>query len=467
MALLSGCTVGPDWVPPAPLTPQVGYGAQTGKAVALGEAPDRDWWRAFRSPELNDLVDRAIAGNHSLAQSRATLKRAHARIAAVTGHSLPQVDASARAEYERINLSAFGLSSGESTFAVKNPTFDLYTIGGGVSYDLDLFGRNRRAVEQVTAEAEASMRATEAAHLLIAGRVVQQVIAIAAANDRLATQQALIAEDERNLALTNSRQRAGEGTMVEVLSAKDQLADDRARIPMLEQELAEGRIMLALLLGITPAELGKTGFSLNTFALPPSVPVALPSALVHNRPDILEAEAQIHAANASLGIATANLYPDIAIGASFSQSNSALGKLFESGSNGFDLFSGITAPIFHGGTLKAEKRAAEADVMAAQANYRQVVVEAFGQVATLLSSVETDGRSLSAREESAAIAAQSLKLSRRSFEVGNSGILQVLDASRSFQRSQLTLLEVRNRQLQNIARLYVATAGGWLEQPQS
>ena len=462
LLLSSGCkTVGPNFVPPPPPSPQAGYANDGGSRATLAQGAEAQWWKAFGSPQLDSFVTRALAGNHSLAASRATLEKARERIAAVAGRKLPQIDAQARAEYERVNLAAFGFNGFGGT-KIPNPEFDLYTVGGGVSYDLDLFGRNRRALEQASAEAEAQARATEAAHLVIAGRVVAQVLAIAALNDRIATERMLLSEDDRNLSLTKARKNAGAGTLVEVLSAQGQLADDRANLPGLEQQLAEGRSMLAVLLGISPAELEATDFSLNDFVLPASVPVALPSALVHKRPDILEAEARLHAAVAAVGVATAELYPNITLGASLAQASSNLGKIASSDFNGFDIFAGVTAPIFHGGTLKANKRGAEAEARSEAAQYQQVVTEAFGQVSGMLSALESDGRELSARHETVEIADRSLHLSRRSFQVGNSGILQVLDASRSYHRARLALVETRSRQYQNIARLYVATAGGWI-----
>ena len=464
LLLASGCkTVGPDFTAPAAPSEQAGYGANGGQRAALAEGPQAQWWKAFGSAPLDALVERALAGNHSLAASRATLAKARERIAAVSGRKLPQVDAQARAQYEQINLSAFGFD-GLGGGTIGNPEFDLYTVGGGVSYDLDLFGRNRRALEQATAQAEAQQRATEAAHLVIAGRVVGQVLAIAALNDRIDTERKLLAEDERNVSLTEARRKAGAGTMVEVLSAQGQLAGDRAGLPALEQQLAEARAMLAILLGISPAELEPTGFGLDDFVLPVPVPVALPSALVHKRPDILEAEARLHAAVAAVGMATADLYPDVTLGASLTQSTSQPDRILSNKFNAFDIFAGVTAPIFHGGTLKANKRGAEAEARAAAEQYQQVVTEAFGQVSGLLSALESDSRELSARHQAAEVADRSLYLSRRSFQVGNSGILQVLDANRSYQRARLSLLESRIRQYQNVARLHVATAGGWISE---
>jgi outer membrane protein TolC len=183
--------------------------------------------------------------------------------------------------------------------------------------------------------------------------------------------------------------------------------------------------------------------------------------LVHKRPDILQAEAQLHAATAAVGVATANLYPDVTLGATLTQSNTNLGAIFNPGSRGYDIFAGLTAPLFHGGTLTAEKRAAEANARAAAATYRQTVLDAFGQVSDLLAALDSDARSLANQEQAVEIAARSLQLSRRSFQVGNSGILQVLEASRTHQRTRLALVDAEARRYLNVARLYVATAGGW------
>ncbi|MEO6715743.1 MAG: efflux transporter outer membrane subunit [Novosphingobium sp.] len=467
LALVAGCkAVGPEFVRPAPPPPQAGYASDGASRAALAEGPEARWWTAFGSAELDALVDAALAHNHGLAASMATLQRSREHIRAVAGRSKPQVDVNGRADYEQINLNSFGFSpdafgiSG-SNIAITNPHFGLFSLGAGVSYDLDLFGKLRRGLEQAVADAEAQQRQTEAAHLLIAGRVTQQVIAIAALNDRIRTERALLAEDDRNVDLTQARQRGGVGTMVEVLSAQGQQAADRANLPPLEQQLAEGRAMLAILVGLSPAELGATDFSLDRMTLPRTVPVALPSALVHKRPDILEAEARLHSATAAIGVATAGLYPDITLGASLTQSASRPWNIFNGGSSGWDLFSGITAPIFNGGRLKAQKHEAEAAAKASAETYQQVVLEAFGQVSNLLWALGTDRDALAAQSRSAEIAERSLYLSRRSFQVGNSGILQVLDASRANQQARLALLEARNRQYLNTARLVVATAGGW------
>ncbi len=460
---LAGCTVGPDFSSPAapgdtayvaPAEAEARIGG--GPVAAPGRGPALRWWTAFGSPRLNDLVDKAIAHNASLEASNATLAAARQQVAAERGGQLPQVDANARYDHEQVNLAAFGFGGGGD-----NPEFNLYSIGGGVSYDLDVFGGRRRRVEQAAAQAETQLRQTQAAHLTLAGQVVNQVLLIAATRARIATAETLLDEDRRTIELTQKRRDAGEGTLVDVLNAQSQFENDRAAIPQYGQQLAEARHLLATLTGIAPADLGPSDFDLGAFTLPTSVPVTLPSGLVHKRPDILQAEAALHAATARIGIATAALYPNTTLGATVTQGTPDIGNIFSGAFRGFDLFAGLTAPIFHGGTLKAERRAALDRAHAADATYRQIVLDAFRQVADLLTAIDSDARSVRNQNEAADVARRSLGLSRRSFQVGNTGIIQTLDAERQYQRAASNLVEARARQILNVARLYVATAGGW------
>lgn len=465
---LAGCTVGPDFA--RPQTPSAtGYSPPSEQrasvrgapAVTLGAGPAQRWWTAFGSPEMDALVDRAIANNHSLAASNATLAAARDELRAVAGKRLPQIDANARVDQEQVNLAGFGFSGSNPLASGGNPEFHLYSVGGGISYDLDLFGGLRRQIEQSAAQVEAQQRQTEAAHLAIAGQVVNQVLTVAAIRAQIATANALLAEDLRNVDLTQKRRQGGEGTLVEVLNAQSQYTADRGDIPQLEQQLAEARHLLATLVGIAPSELGATEFDIARLTLPATIPVALPSELVHRRPDILQAEADLHAAAAGIGVATARLYPDITLGATLTQGAPGIGDLVKNAFRGYDIFAGVTAPIFHGGTLKAQRAAAINRAKASEATYQQTVLTAFNQVADLLSAIQSDARSVVNQRESVSVAERSRHLSQRSYQVGNSGILQVLETERLYQRASNGLVLARTRQFLNVARLYVATAGGW------
>ncbi|MBA2932613.1 efflux transporter outer membrane subunit [Sphingomonas sp. CGMCC 1.13654] len=467
LTALAGCTVGPNFEqPPAPRTTtyrptsEARAAAPAEPAADLGVGPEGRWWETFGSADLNALVEQALAHNYGLAAADATLRASDAEARAIAGRRLPQVDANARVEQEEVNLQSFGFS-GIGGVSIANPEFHLYSVGGGISYDLDLFGGLRRQEEQGFAQAESQRRQAEAARLAVAGRVVGQVLTIAAIARQIDVADALLADDQRNVDLVTKRQQAGEGTMVEVLNAQAQFTADRGDIPQLRQQYDEARHLLATLVGIAPADLGPTDLRLETLTLPTSVPVTLPSALVHKRPDILQAEADLHAATAAIGVATAKLYPDITLGATLEQGTPSAGNLLKNAFRGYDIFAGLAAPIFHGGTLKAERAAAVDRAHAAAATYQQTVLDAFGQVADLLSALQSDARSVSNQRESVTVAQRSLALSRRSFQVGNSGVLQVLDSERLYQRANTDLVLAQTRQYLNIARLYVATAGGW------
>jgi NodT family efflux transporter outer membrane factor (OMF) lipoprotein len=455
LALLGGCTVGPDFKRPA-APGQNAYIPATekpGAAATAGEGQLR-WWSAFGSPEIDTLVDRALANNHSLAASNATLGKAREQLAAVRGTRLPQVEANARIDQQQVNFAAYG-------FPGDNPEFHLYSVGGIASFDLDLFGRRRRQVEQAAADLEAQLHQTQAAHLSIAGQVVTQVVAIAAINSRIATAQTLIEDDQRNVDLTEKRRKGGEGTLVEVLNAQSQLADDRTLLSPLYQQRSVAAHLLAILVGAAPSDFTAPDLDLSKLTLPASIPVSLPSELVHRRPDILQAEANLHSATAAIGVATARLYPDITLGATLSQGTPALSNLLKNGFRGYDIFAGVTAPVFNGGTYKAQQRAAIEEAKAADALYQQTVLTAFQQVADLLTGLEHDRAAVASNREAIEIAGRAVKLSRRSFEVGNSGVLQILDAQRVYQRALSAIVEANARQYFDSVQLFVATAGGW------
>ncbi len=465
---LSGCMVGPDFKTPAFPTARAYLGAaetpaasSDGPIAIPGEGPALRWWEAFGSSELNRLVDQAMRHNQSLAASDATLGRARAQVAAVAGQLYPQVDGNLRAEREQVNLSAYGFNPSAFPGFGGNPQFDLYTVGGGVNFDADLFGANRRRLEQAHARALSSQRQSEAAHLTIAGRVVIQVLTIAAIRARIATTESLLEEDRKLADLTETRRQGGEGTLVDVLNAQSQLADDRGDVPQLEQLLDEARHVLATLEGLAPAELGPTDIDFAQLILPREIPVAIPSRLVRKRPDILQAEADLHAATAEIGIATAALYPDITLGGTLGTAAPTAASLFSKSFRSFDLFAALSTPIFHGGTLKAEQRAAIEDAKASDAQYRETVLGSFQQVADLLDALGHDQRSVENQLDAAATASRNRNLSRESYEEGNTGLLSVLDAERLHQRAQLALVEAQRRQYLDVARLYVATAGGW------
>jgi NodT family efflux transporter outer membrane factor (OMF) lipoprotein len=243
--------------------------------------------------------------------------------------------------------------------------------------------------------------------------------------------------------------------------ARAQLEEDEALIPPLERQLAAARHQLALLAGKSPAEWAAPDFDMDRLTAPAQVPVDLPSTLVRRRPDILAAQAELHAATAAIGVTVANQYPDIRLSANLTQGAIKPDNLFNYSSSGWSLLSGVTAPITHGGTLKAERQAAEAEARAALARYQATVLRAFVEVSDVLAALASDQQEVAALTRSQATAEARLNDARTAYRLGGGALIQVVDAQRQLSRARLALAEAEARRLSDFVRLYAATAADW------
>ncbi len=251
----------------------------------------------------------------------------------------------------------------------------------------------------------------------------------------------------------------GSVSKLDVLDAQSQLAGDQTLLPPLYQQLAVARHALAVLLGQPPADWTQPDLELADIQLPRALPVSVPSMLVRRRPDILAAQARLHAATAAVGVATANLYPQIALSATLGQQALTPAKLFNASSAAWSLIAGLTQPLFDGGTLRAERRAALDALHASAARYQQVVLDSFGQVADLLDALNHDAQLVAAQSVARETSEASLDLARQSYRAGNSGLLQVLDAQRQRQRAELGFLQAQARQYLDTIQLLLAVGG--------
>ena len=471
LLLLAGCKQGPNFFSPAPpeekayTTPddpipppdQPGAKKQAAQRIALGAKVQDEWWKLFHSPQLEKVVRDGLAGSPTIAQAMATLAQARQQTIAVAGGLLPQIDLNAQGGAQAVNVQISG---------VKRPAISVGLLGVGpsVSYATDVFGGIKRQVEAQSAQADVSDYQLAAAYLALSGNVTNQAITIAGLRAQIKTVQQIIADDEKNLNLVKTAQVGGTATMVDVTTAQSQLANDRALLPPLRQQLSLARDALTVLVGRTPADWSPPDFELTGLTLPAVVPVSLPSDLVRQRPDILAAEAQLHVSAAELGVATANLFPKFNITATFAQTSTDLGNFFGP-YVGYTAFAGMTAPIFHGGTLTAQQRAAKDALDASWAAYRQTVIQSFGQVADQLQALAHDDEAVKAQQAAVAVADQALKLARLSYEAGNSTFLQLLDPQRQREQAQLGLVRAQTQRLVDTAQLMVALGSGWWNTP--
>jgi NodT family efflux transporter outer membrane factor (OMF) lipoprotein len=463
LGMLCGCAVGPDFSRPEPPR-AAGYGPS---AIQLGAAGPADvqqhllpgervvgqWWELFHSRELNDTLALAIAGSPTLDSARATLAQARQAVIVAAGALYPQADAGAGATRERVSTEV----PSSPGHAVEN----LFSVGPMVSFSPDIFGGVRRKVEQQGALAEVQRYELAAAYLSLTGNAVTQAIDIASAREQINAVTDIIAVDQRNLDLVRIEQEAGKAAMTDVLSAQSQLAVDRALLPPLSQQLSAAGDALTQLVGRTPAEWTPPAFDLSALSLPTELPVSLPSILVHERPDILAGEAQLHAASAAIGVATAQLYPNVTLTASWTQAAASTGTLFQNSNSLWGVGAALTAPLFHGGALTAQRREA-VDAFAAQlAVYRQTVLQAFGQVADILQALDHDAAALDAQRQALDTAQESLGLSQESYKEGQSSFIQVLQAQRLFAQARLGYAQARSQRYLDTAQLFEAMGGAW------
>jgi NodT family efflux transporter outer membrane factor (OMF) lipoprotein len=468
--LLAGCAVGPDFVKPAPpavpaytssampaaLSPGSGEADQR---IASGQTIAAGWWQLFHSPPLDAVLSEAIAGNQTLAAANATLAQAQEAVSQARAAFYPQIDLalSARRDQTTSLRSNSGRPGGGGATSVSN----LYSVGPSVSYTPDVFGLTRRQVEQQQALAQSQAYQLAAAYLTLTGNAVSQAINIASARLQIKATEDIIAEDEQNLALVRAKFEAGKAARTDVLIAESQLANDRTLLPPLSQQLSVARHALAVLSGKFPQQSGALDFELAAFTLPGELPLSLPSQLVRQRPDILAAEANLHAASAAVGVATAQLYPTVTLSASFGYESTDLGALFQGSSEIWSLVSGLTAPIFHGGALQAQRRGALDALQASLATYQQTVLQAFGQVADTLRALANDADLVGAGRRALDVANASLTLQRLSYAAGKSDLIQLLDSQRLYQQALLGYARDQAQRFQDTTQLFVAMGGGW------
>jgi NodT family efflux transporter outer membrane factor (OMF) lipoprotein len=474
VSALAGCATGPRYVPPAApavssytgratspdTTSRSSTGAATPSAqatVAVGEqrvimetAPRENWWMLLNSPPLNEVVALALGNNPSLEAARANLAEAQERVKAAKGARNLQVDVATEIGRQKYGSNFLGPLA--STF----PTFSAYSVGPAVSYDLDIFGATRYRIEQADANAAYQREQLRAARLRVVGDTVTQALRIASIQAQIQVIKRVLDADERTLDLVQAARRAGVVSDIDVLTATSQRDRDRALLPPLSQDLDTAKDALAILVGQLPANFAPPEFALDELTVPGELNLVIPSELVRARPDIRAAEAQLRAASAAVGIATANLYPHISLSSGWAEA----GLLSGGTAAGWSLIGGLTAPVFHGGALNAQRRAARDAYQAVFAHYQLVVLSSFGQVAGSLHALEHDAEALQAYETQLASARRTLGLTQQGYRVGNAGILQVVTAEREQQLAEIGLVQARTQRVVDTVGLFLASGSG-------
>jgi NodT family efflux transporter outer membrane factor (OMF) lipoprotein len=476
LAALSGCAQGPDFqTPAAPLTPTSANGVTRYTEQALAEttasAPGTlgepqhwvsgqqhpgltaQWWTLFQSTALNGLLQQALDHNPSLEAAKASLKQAEESYTALYGTlAVPNAGLELGAGREKTSIAQTGAPS---------MTTNLYNASVNVSYTIDLFGANQRSLEAQLASVDYQRFQLEAAKLALTANVVTTAIREASIRDQLqATRELLRLQTEQLQVLEQQFETGGVG-LNPVLSQKALVSNTKTLLPPLEKSLAQARHQLAIYVGQLPSDAQLPAFELSQLHLPQELPVSMASELVRQRPDIRASEALWHQASAQVGVATANLYPQINLTASVGAAAINPADLLSEKWGFWNLMGGLTQPVFNGGALTAKKRAAEAAYQAAGEQYRGTVLQAFQNVADSLTALSHDAQTLQAQAEAENLAQQLLDLSQAQYQAGGVSYLSLLDAQRNYQQAHIATVSARAARLADTAALFQSLGGGW------
>jgi NodT family efflux transporter outer membrane factor (OMF) lipoprotein len=465
---LTACAVGPDFhAPAAPPTehytpgpqPQVTVDAPGAAGKAQTFVTDRDipadWWTLFQSESLDGLVRAALRDSPTVESAKATLRSAQESYNAQWGALLvPAVDGSFSGTREKVPGAAFGAPS------LGASEFTLVSASVNVSYRLDLFGASRRQLEALRAQTSFQRWELEAANLTLTGNVVTTAINVASLRAQIATANDIVASEQDQLDVVQRQFNAGGASRADVLLQSSQLAQTQATLPALEKALAQAQHRLAVLSGRTPDAETPT-FELERFTLPTELPVSVPANLIRQRPDVQAAEATLHQASAQVGVATANMYPQLNLSGSIGSDALSASTLFTSGTGTWSAGASLLQPLFHGGELRAKRRGALADLDNAAAQYRQTVLTAMQDVADTLRALEADARNLRAQASAESLSAASLNITKKQFAAGGVSHVTLLIAERQYAQARQSRVQAEAARFADTAALFQALGGGW------
>ena len=493
LAVLAACTVGPDFArPDDPNIASWRNARQADPFVSQTTDPDPRWWQTLHDPVLTGLVDMAIRGNLDLQQAVLRVVEARQGIVVARSAGLPTLNGTAI--YQRAQLGAKGVlestgiygqlnaladqdsplnrfagglgtqagSAGTGLANELSQPFNFFQYGLDASWELDLFGRVRRSVEQAKATTQAQQEATNDALLMLESEVAQTYLQLRMSQALMASQQENIRTAQSSLELTQKLQRTGLDTAIDVDQARTQVLTYQSQLPGYEKQAQQAVDSLNVLVGQPPGALdARLAASAPLPSLPDVVGVGVPSALARRRPDIREAEAQLHAATANVGVAVAAFYPDISLTGNLGIRAVDASYLTNWASHFYSAGPSLSLPIFQGGRLTASLRLARAQAVAAALSYRGTVLNALREVEDDLVAYRTDRDERDRLVGVLRSGEDALSLASNAFSHGLESFLQVLDAQRTVTGTRQQLVGANATLDTDVVALYRALGGGW------
>jgi multidrug efflux system outer membrane protein len=447
---LAGCMVGPDYRRPDVATPPA-YRGQIGgaEAASFGDLP---WWEVFRDPVLQALVREALANNLDLRQAVARVEQARALVKVVGAPMYPQLGYGASAARQ----------SGPSVGAERIDTITYNAFGGAfnLSWEIDLWGKVRRATEAAQADLLATEAYQRGVTVTLLADVASTYFQLVTLDRELAIARATVASYRKTLALFRDRNAGGAASMLPVNRAAAQLANAAADIPQIERRIVDAENRLSVLVGRVPGPVARDA-QFAALPAPPDVPAGLPAQLLERRPDVRQSEDLLIAANARVGVATANFYPSISLTGLLGVQHSAVSSILSGTSSIWSLGAGLLGPLFTGGQLTGELEAQEAQWRRVKASYEQTVLTALAEVSDALNGREKLAGVREQREVAVREFASSVDLSLDRYLLGLASYFEVLQTQEQLYSTQLALARTQGEQLVNVVELYRALGGGW------
>jgi multidrug efflux system outer membrane protein len=449
--LLAGCMVGPNYHRPVVQTPTALRDLSDNPQAQAQAASyaDLPWWQVFQDPQLQELIRTAIKQNYDLQLATERINEGRAQVAVTRSSLFPQVGGNA-------NFTG----GKEHNFQTK---YNFLTLTTDAAFQLDFFGKLRRATEASRAELLATEDARQTVLLTLVSDVASDYFTLLQLDLQLQITHETVKTQKDSVKLNNLRVEHGVATKLDVLQAQQVLDTANASIPDLERQIAQEENAISILLGNYPQAVPR-GRPLVEQLLPPEVPPGLPSSLLERRPDIREAEQTMVAANAEIGVAKAQFFPQISLtgsgGGSFGRS-SAFSGLMSSQLGIWSYGASVSQPIFTGGALRGNLRIAESQHQQALIAYRQAIQHAFGDVSDALIGYQKNHQVRVRQEESVADLQESVRLSNMRYRGGTTTYLEVLDGQRSLFSAELTLAGARGAEYQSLVQLYRVLGGGW------
>jgi NodT family efflux transporter outer membrane factor (OMF) lipoprotein len=469
LAGLSACAVGPNFKRPSPPSAP-GYGSapsagHTASAEGSGGSAQRfvsgldipgEWWSVFGSAKLDRLVEQALKANPNVDQAQAALRQAQALYRAQRTSFFPTVQGSfsaTRSEFASGTLTAPTVASSE--------TYNLYTPELSLSYTPDVFGGVRRSVESARAQMESTRFQLEATYVTLSSNVVVTAVQEASLRDQIAVTQRLLTLQHRLTETVQHQQALGTASQLDLLTQQSAEAQTAATLPPLEKQLGQTRDALTALIGRLPSGEPEETFRLADLTLPRDLPVSLPSKLVEQRPDVRQAEENLHAASAQVGAALADLFPQFSIDGDIGSAALTIGHLFSPYTGFWDVGASLTQTLFDAGALLDKRRAADAALDEAAAQYRAAVILACQNVADTLRALLADADALKANAEADRAAKAAFDLAERQYRLGTISFVAVLNAEQLYQQAELVRVQAEANRYSDTAALFQALGGGW------